>query len=162
VVDLDELNFLGSSGITVLVEHHQRCNERGDIPGDGASREPEQRPWTISAPSVVSNWSVRSRWAGQCPARVHPTARATEYQFQTEPGGKPYITVSRGDGLMNDRNDSPGAAAGIPQANPPKGGPHEDENTPSPEDLTPGFGGTSESKPASTEEETPDRDNDDH
>lgn len=61
---------------------------------------------------------------------------------------------------MNDKTPaSPGAAAGVPQSDPP--GPDDDDKL-RPSDLTPGFGGTSETKPASTDEtadETGDEDN---
>lgn len=41
--------------------------------------------------------------------------------------------------------------AGIPQAQPPEGGPNADEDTPNPADLAPGFGGPSEELPESKE-----------
>jgi hypothetical protein len=51
---------------------------------------------------------------------------------------------------MNDKTtDSPGAAAGIPQSDPPD---PEDDDRLRPEDLTPGLGGTSKTKPESTDE----------
>ncbi|WAL66413.1 hypothetical protein ORV05_00910 [Amycolatopsis cynarae] len=58
---------------------------------------------------------------------------------------------------MNEKaHGKPEAAAGVPQPNPPKGGPNQDEETPNPADLAPGFGGTTETRPVSTEEERPD------
>lgn len=38
-------------------------------------------------------------------------------------------------------------AAGIPQPDPPEGGPAADPDAPDPADLAPGFGGTSSSAP---------------
>ena len=43
--------------------------------------------------------------------------------------------------------------AGMPEPNPPKGGPNADPNTPEPADLVPGLGGTSETRPESTEDD---------
>lgn len=40
---------------------------------------------------------------------------------------------------------------GIPQPDPPEGGPNADPDSPDPADLAPGFGGDSETRPASTE-----------
>lgn len=51
---------------------------------------------------------------------------------------------------MNDKTDGPDAVPGVPPPDPPKGGPNEDENSLDPADLTPGFGGTSQSRPEST------------
>jgi hypothetical protein len=60
---------------------------------------------------------------------------------------------------MTDKTDnSPGAAAGIPQPNPPKGGPNKDDDSPNPADLAPGFGGTSATRPMTTEEDDSDSD----
>jgi hypothetical protein len=42
--------------------------------------------------------------------------------------------------------------AGITQPEPPEGGPNADQESPDPADLVPGFGGTSETRPESTEE----------
>jgi hypothetical protein len=42
--------------------------------------------------------------------------------------------------------------AGIPQADPPEGGPNADPDSPDASDLAPGFGGDSESRPKSTNE----------
>jgi hypothetical protein len=50
---------------------------------------------------------------------------------------------------MNDKTyDSPGAAAGVPQSDPPD---PDDDDKLRPADLTPGFGGTSDTKPAPTD-----------
>lgn len=53
---------------------------------------------------------------------------------------------------MADDNDT-GKLPGVPEPDPPKGGPNADPDSPDPADLTPGFGGTSETRPTSTEEE---------
>jgi hypothetical protein len=37
--------------------------------------------------------------------------------------------------------------AGIPQPDPPEGGPNNDPDAPDPADLAPGFGGTSQTRP---------------
>jgi hypothetical protein len=42
--------------------------------------------------------------------------------------------------------------AGIVQPEPPEGGPNADPDSPDPADLTPGFGGTSETRPESRED----------
>ena len=56
--------------------------------------------------------------------------------------------------MADDNADKdPGTLAGAPEPNPPKGGPEADPNLPDPADLTPGFGGTSETRPRSTEED---------
>ncbi|HKS44577.1 MAG TPA: hypothetical protein VJT49_05580 [Amycolatopsis sp.] len=56
---------------------------------------------------------------------------------------------------MNHKpQDKPDTAPGVPEPEPPEGGPNKDEETPNPADLAPGFGGTSESRPSSTEEES--------
>ncbi|NIH84053.1 hypothetical protein [Amycolatopsis granulosa] len=58
---------------------------------------------------------------------------------------------------MNDKaNHKPESAPGIPQSDPPQGGPNADESSPNPADLAPGFGGTSETRPPSAEEDEPD------
>jgi len=55
---------------------------------------------------------------------------------------------------MNGKaNHQPESAPGIPESEPPRGGPNADDETPNPADLAPGLGGTSESRPLSTEEE---------
>lgn len=55
---------------------------------------------------------------------------------------------------MNEKknNDSPGAAAGVPQSDPPD----KDEGI-DPADVTPGLGGTSETKPESSDDDEPGR-----
>jgi hypothetical protein len=60
--------------------------------------------------------------------------------------------------MTNDENDRPRpeSAPGIPQPDPPRGGPNADDDAPNPADLAPGFGGTSETRPVSTEEEPDD------
>lgn len=51
---------------------------------------------------------------------------------------------------MKDKaNDSPGAAAGVPQSDPPD---PDDDSKLDPADVTPGLGGTSETTPESTDE----------
>jgi hypothetical protein len=63
---------------------------------------------------------------------------------------------------MNDDTDRrPDVAAGMPRPDPPKGGPNKDPKSPNPADLAPGFGGTSKSRPASTEDDTADGDDKD-
>lgn len=52
---------------------------------------------------------------------------------------------------MDDEKDLPQAQPGIPQPDPPEGGPNDDDERVKPEDLTPGLGGSSETKPDSTE-----------
>lgn len=42
---------------------------------------------------------------------------------------------------------------GVPEPEPPKGGPEADPNTPDPADLTPGLGGTSATRPPSETED---------
>jgi hypothetical protein len=55
---------------------------------------------------------------------------------------------------MNDkRNDSPDAAAGVPRSDPPD--PNDDDRL-RPEDLAPGLGGTSKTKPEPAAEPTDD------
>ncbi|MFC4000085.1 hypothetical protein ACFS2C_02320 [Prauserella oleivorans] len=55
---------------------------------------------------------------------------------------------------MKHRKDNAGeAAGGIPEPDPPQGGPNADDETPSPADVTPGLGGTSETKPPTTDED---------
>ncbi|MDQ0380901.1 hypothetical protein [Amycolatopsis thermophila] len=57
---------------------------------------------------------------------------------------------------MNGKeNNQPDSAAGIPEPDPPRGGPNADDETPNPADLAPGFGGTSRTRPTSTEEDSP-------
>lgn len=41
----------------------------------------------------------------------------------------------------------------MPKPNPPKGGPEADPDSPNPEDLAPGLGGTSETRPKGGEED---------
>jgi hypothetical protein len=42
---------------------------------------------------------------------------------------------------------------GVPEPQPPKGGPEADPNTPNPADVTPGLGGTSAGRPRSETED---------
>jgi hypothetical protein len=42
---------------------------------------------------------------------------------------------------------------GVPEANPPEGGPRADPNVPDPADVTPGLGGTSVTRPVETEDD---------
>ncbi|NIJ11035.1 hypothetical protein FHU38_001379 [Saccharomonospora amisosensis] len=53
--------------------------------------------------------------------------------------------------------ETPDTEAGVPapEYDPPKGGPHVDKESPSPADLAPGFGGTSRTRPVSSDEEDP-------
>ena len=53
---------------------------------------------------------------------------------------------------MADNETHTGKLPGVPEPDPPKGGPNADPDTPDPADLTPGFGGTSKTRPRSTEE----------
>ena len=41
----------------------------------------------------------------------------------------------------------------VPAPNPPEGGPNADPDSPDPADLVPGLGGTSQTRPASTEDD---------
>jgi hypothetical protein len=50
-------------------------------------------------------------------------------------------------------NQDPGTLAGVPEPHPPKGGPEANPDLPNPADLTSGFGGTSQTRPRSTEED---------
>jgi hypothetical protein len=55
---------------------------------------------------------------------------------------------------MNDKaKDSPGAAAGVPQSDPPD---PDDDNKLDPADVAPGLGGTSETRPQSAGEDDTD------
>jgi hypothetical protein len=51
------------------------------------------------------------------------------------------------DGTRTDRTTP--NPAGIPQPDPPVGGPNNDPDAPDPADLAPGLGGTSETRPES-------------
>lgn len=53
----------------------------------------------------------------------------------------------------NERTDP----YGIPLPDPPEGGPNSDEESPDPADLTPGFGGTSRTRPRGSDEEPSER-----
>ncbi|PRX43474.1 hypothetical protein B0I33_11592 [Prauserella shujinwangii] len=44
-------------------------------------------------------------------------------------------------------------ASGLPVPDPPEGGPNRDDDSPDPADLAPGFGGTSRTRPPSTDED---------
>ena len=52
------------------------------------------------------------------------------------------------DDKTNPETDTP--VIGLPEPNPPEGGPGADPGSPEPADLVPGLGGTSETKPEST------------
>jgi hypothetical protein len=54
-----------------------------------------------------------------------------------------------------DDNTTPktGKLPGVPEPDPPEGGPEADPNVPDPADLTPGFGGTSKTRPPSADED---------
>lgn len=54
-------------------------------------------------------------------------------------------------GTNTDRIDP--NPAGIPQADPPEGGPNRDPDSPEPADLAPGFGGSSQTRPEATDDE---------
>ncbi|MFJ8815094.1 hypothetical protein [Amycolatopsis thermoflava] len=55
--------------------------------------------------------------------------------------------------MNGNANNQPESAPGIPESDPPQGGPNADNDAPNPADLAPGFGGTSRTRPLSTEEE---------
>ena len=56
---------------------------------------------------------------------------------------------------MNDKtHESPGAAAGVPQSDPPD---PDDDDRLRPEDVVPGLGGTSKTKPESTDDADEDK-----
>ncbi|HZS21247.1 MAG TPA: hypothetical protein VFA63_09675 [Pseudonocardiaceae bacterium] len=47
----------------------------------------------------------------------------------------------------------PDNLVGVPEPQPPKGGPEADPNMPDPADVTPGLGGTSDTRPPSETED---------
>lgn len=49
----------------------------------------------------------------------------------------------------NTERITPGPAGHIPQPDPPEGGPNNDEDSPNPADLAPGFGGPGQEQPES-------------
>jgi hypothetical protein len=55
----------------------------------------------------------------------------------------------------NNRNTDANAdnLVEVPEPEPPKGGPRADPNTPDPADMTPGLGGTSDTRPPSETED---------
>jgi hypothetical protein len=57
-----------------------------------------------------------------------------------------------GIGNICPMNDKTANTAGIPEPDPPKGGPEADPDVPDPADLTPGLGGTSDTKPSSADD----------
>ncbi|MFF5987013.1 hypothetical protein [Prauserella flavalba] len=59
--------------------------------------------------------------------------------------------------MKHRQNDYESTPAGVPEPDPPEGGPNEDENTIDPADVAPGFGGTGKTRPRSTDKEEPDR-----
>ena len=55
---------------------------------------------------------------------------------------------------MDEKNhDDADNLVGMPEPNPPAGGPNADPESPDPADLVPGIGGTSETKPERTEDD---------
>ena len=59
---------------------------------------------------------------------------------------------NRGD-TRDDTRDDADNMAGMPAPNPPAGGPSADPGSPDPADLVPGLGGTSATRPESTEDD---------
>ena len=57
------------------------------------------------------------------------------------------------DDATNREAENP--PVGLPEPDPPRGGPNADRESPEPADLVPGLGGTSQTRPASTDNDEP-------
>ena len=55
--------------------------------------------------------------------------------------------------MSDNTTPEPEKLPGVPEPDPPEGGPEADPDVPNPADLTPGFGGTSQTRPPSATED---------
>jgi hypothetical protein len=69
-------------------------------------------------------------------------------------GGCWEVLTAGKEHLMADKTDAnTDHLVGVPEPNPPKGGPEADPNMPDPADLAPGLGGTTFNRPPSATED---------